>query len=171
LKSLGFTLEDVYIGLAAQTDQANSNRLSQWYVEEARTESELRDHVSVSASVWGMDSASVEAAVRERLFFSSVSEGRGGYIVARDNEGYPIGNGTYRISSDGKAMYLMGSAVLSEYRNQGVYHALLHYRFEKAKKAGCELLTVQARVGTSEPILRRLGFQEYCRFEMFLKSF
>lgn len=78
LKSLGFTLDDVYIGLAVQTDQANSNRLSQWYVEEARTESELRDHVSVSASVWGMDSALVEAAVRERIFFSSVSEGRGG---------------------------------------------------------------------------------------------
>lgn len=68
-------------------------------------------------------------------------------------------------------MYLIGSAVLPEYRNRGVYHALLQYRFNRDRKAGCELLTVQARVGTSEPILRRLGFQEYCRFAMLVKKF
>jgi len=127
--------------------------------------------MSVNAVVWNMDSASVEAAVRERKSYVSFPGRRGGYILARNREGNAVGNGTFRISSDGRSMYLVGSAVLPEYRNQGVYHALLQYRFNRAKEARCELLTVQARVGTSEPILRRLGFQEYCKFEMLVKKF
>ncbi|QQE77854.1 GNAT family N-acetyltransferase [Alicyclobacillus sp. SO9] len=171
LQSLGFTREDVYIGLAASVNDASFPQPLQWTVEECISESQLRDHVSVNAIVWGMDSASVEAAVRERKSYVSLPGRRGGYILARNREGKAVGNGTFRISSDGRTMYLIGSAVLPECRNQGVYHALLRYRFTKAREAGCELFTVQARAGTSEPILRRLGFQEYCTFEMLVKRF
>lgn len=171
LQSLGFTGEDVYIGLATSMNEASFPELPKWAVEECLSESQLRGHVSVNAVVWGMDSASVEAAVMERMSYVSLPGRRGGYILARSHEGRAVGNGTFRISSDGRTMYLIGSAVLPEYRNRGVYHALLRYRFSKAREVGCELLTVQARIGTSEPILRRLGFQEYCRFEMLVKRF
>ncbi|PKR85461.1 GNAT family N-acetyltransferase [Heyndrickxia camelliae] len=171
LKSKGFTLEDEYVGLATSVQQAPSFESSQWTVREALTEPELRNHVAINAEVWGMDLTSVEAAIRERMSYISLPGRRGGYIVAYNNEGLPIGNGTFRISSDGQTMYLIGSAVLPEYRNKGVYHSLLQYRINKSKEEGCQLLTVQARIGTSEPILRRLGFKEYCKFEMFVKQF
>ncbi|MBO0992985.1 GNAT family N-acetyltransferase [Bacillus sp. SD088] len=74
---------------------------------------------------------------------------RDGYIVAYNNEGLPIGNAIFRISSDGQTMYLIGAAVLPEYRNKGVYHSLLQYRINKSKEEGCQLLTVQARARTS----------------------
>lgn len=171
LESKGFTLEDVYIGLAISVQQAPSFKKSDWTVKEALTETELRNHVSINAEVWGMDSASIEASIREKMSYVSLPGRRGGYIVAYHNTGLPIGNGTYRISSDGQTMYLIGSAVLPEYRNKGVYHSLLQYRINKSKEEGCQLLTVQARLGTSEPILRRIGFKEYCKFDMFVKSF
>lgn len=171
LKAKGFTLEDIYMGLAISVKQVPSINSTKWTVREALTKQELQEHVSVSAKVWGMDLASVEAAVRERMSYVSLPGRRGGYIVAYNNEGTPIGNGTYRTSSDGQTMYLTGSAVLPEYRNRGVYHSLLQYRINMAKELGCQLLTVQARMGTSEPILRRLGFNEYCKFEMYIKNF
>ncbi len=67
-------------------------------------------------------------------------------------------------------MYLIGGAVLPEYQGQGVYCAQLQRRIEFAEQHGCDLLTTQARVGTSEPILRRFGFQAYARFLMFVKD-
>lgn len=171
LRTLGFKLEDVYIGLAAFVEPLSLQPSSEWIVKEALTELELRAYVSVNARVWGMDASSVEAAVKERLSYVSLPERRGGYLVARTQDGEVIGNGSYRISSDGQTLYLVGSAVLPEYRNRGVYRALLQYRFHRAKEAGCKLMTVQARVGTSEPILRKLGFQEYCKFEMYIHPY
>lgn len=168
LQTLGFTLEDTYIGLALSVDQASAcmDYCTEWIVEEATTETQVQDHVYVSGLVWGMDSSSIESAERERLSYLSLPNRRGGYLVARDKQLRPVGNATYRISSDGRTMYLVGSAVLPEYRYQGVYRSLLKHRFSIAKSLGCDQLTVQARVGTSEPILRRIGFVEYCKFKV-----
>ncbi|GIN70322.1 hypothetical protein J14TS2_07970 [Bacillus sp. J14TS2] len=173
LKSKGFTLEDVYSGLAIPVQKASSFKPAQWTwtIREALTEPDLRNYVSINAKIWGMDLDSMEAAIRERKSYISLPGRRGGYIVAYNNGGLPIGNATFRISSDGQTMYLIGAAVLPEYRNKGVYHSLLQYRLNKSKEEGCQLLTVQARARTSEPILRRLGFKEYCKFEMFVKTF
>lgn len=171
LISKGFALEDTYIGLALSVKNIPTIHSSEWLVKEALTEKEIREHVSVNEAVWGMDNASVKAAVGERMAYLALPDRGGGYIVAYNHEQKPIGNGTFRISSNGQTMYLIGSAVLPQYRNRGVYHALLQYRFNKSIKAGCEYLTVQARKGTSEPILRRLGFEEYCKFDMYVKSF
>lgn len=170
LMALGFEREDVYVGLAASVKQQTSGlqRLSKWQVEEAVSSEQLRDVVAVSAAVWGMDEASAEASVRERELYMSLPDRRGAYLIARDQDGRPVGNGAYRISSDGRAMYLTGSAVLPAYREQGIYHALLAYRFALAAAKGCDIITVQARLGTSEPVLRRLGFEEYGQFEMYV---
>ncbi len=145
LKSAGLIFVDRYIGLAAVIGQTiSSYRVAEWTVKEALKERELRDHVSVSAAVWGMDTRSVEAAVTERIACVSMPAQRAGYIVAYNAEGSPIGNGTFRISSNGRTMYLPGSSVLPDYRNRGVYRTLLQYRYNRAKDAGCDLLTVQA---------------------------
>jgi len=58
---------------------------------------------------------------------------------------------------------LSGGATELEFRGRGVYRALVRARWDDAVARGTPALIVQAGV-MSEPILRRLGFVEVCRF-------
>lgn len=178
LEARGFRLEDRYIGLAYFLKQPSEEELGAAKMRpfpavytrvDVATEADVRAHVEVSAEVWGLDEKSQAAGVRERLAYLDLPDRRGGYVVILDGE-KPIANGGYRISADGRVLYLTGSAVLPEYRKQGIYHELLRFRFELARARGVEVATVQARVGTSEPILRALGFVEYGEYSMYVLS-
>ena len=58
-----------------------------------------------------------------------------------------------------RSVYLMSGVVLPEFRNVGVYRALVATRMRDAAARGITLATTQARATTSAPILERLGFQ------------
>ncbi len=57
---------------------------------------------------------------------------------------------------------LIGGATLPAARGRGAYRALVRARWDEAVRRGTPALVVQA-APTSEPILRRLGFEEICR--------
>jgi predicted acetyltransferase len=57
----------------------------------------------------------------------------------------------------------MGGAVLPEARGRGAYRALVRARWDDAVARGTPALTVGAGP-MSEPILRRLGFEQIVQF-------
>ena len=162
---------DKYVGLAFNIfDWTETNLKSNYRIVDTEKEKNLLEHVKVSAKVWEIDDkSSIESIYEMRKKYLQIPDRRGGFIVALDNE-KGVGNASYRLSHDKKVMYLIGSGVLPEYRNQGIYHDLLYYRFKIALQNNVEWITVIARVGTSEPILRKIGFKEYGNYIVLSKS-
>ncbi|TLS38748.1 GNAT family N-acetyltransferase [Pseudalkalibacillus caeni] len=161
LEKKGFKMIDRYIGLAYPIDRwIEKHRDSPFEFKEALSEKDVQHHVNVSAEVWGYDSASAKTAFEQRCEYIEAPFRRGGFMVALDN-GKGIAHSNYRYSEDGTVLYLNGSAVLPSYRNKGIYSQLVFQRLNEAKVRGCKLVTCQAREGTSEPILRKIGFNEY----------
>ncbi len=68
-----------------------------------------------------------------------------------------------------KSAHLLGGVVLSEYRGRGVYRALVEARREHARQAGIGLTTCHAMLGSSAPILTKLGFETLCQFTSYLR--
>jgi hypothetical protein len=58
--------------------------------------------------------------------------------------------------------FLFGGSTLCEARGRGAYRALVRARWDEAVSRGAPGLVTQT-APTSEPILRRLGFEEVCR--------
>lgn len=70
-------------------------------------------------------------------------------------DGVPAGGGELALWPD--AARLGGGALLPRFRGRGIYRALVAERVRRAREAGVELITTNARE-TSRPILERLGF-------------
>ena len=166
LEQRGFVLHDRYIGLACELSRWQDTTVNpRIKTIEVATDEEIWNHVEISAYVWGMDERSKQSAFHERKKYLELPDRRGGYLIA-ELDGRVVGNGAYRLSADSSVMYLVGSATLPEARHQGVYRATLHHRFRFAREQGVQWITIQAREGTSEPILRRMGFDECCVYHM-----
>lgn len=129
----------------------------------------MQAHVEVAAKIWGYDDEAIQAAVTERASYLQFSDRRGGYTIALDNN-KPVGYSNYRYSKDGKVLYLNGAGVLLENREKGIYRSLLADRLIEARKRGCELAVTQARLETSEPILRKSGFREYATYKQYVRE-
>ena len=80
------------------------------------------------------------------------------YIAFLDGE--PVGHAVGVYCPRGCP--LIGGATLPSARGRGAYRALVRARWDEAVRRGTPALAAQA-VPTSEPILRRLGFEEVCR--------
>ncbi|WP_425448913.1 GNAT family N-acetyltransferase [Dethiothermospora halolimnae] len=166
----GMEVIDEYIGLALDLNKWEKLEIELPYlITEARNEKDLREHVKVSEEIWGLDEESAKVALKQRVQYFNLPSRRGNFIVALDNAS-GVGNGSYRYSQDGEVIYLTGSAVLPKYRKQGIYSSMVAYRLNMAKDKGCRLATVQARKGTSEPILRKMGFKEYGKYYLMKKE-
>lgn len=85
------------------------------------------------------------------------------FLAIRD--GLPAGGAALWIFP--RSVYLLGAVVLPAHRSRGVYRSLLAARLRHAAAAGIGLVTTQARVGTSAPILARLGFDRLCELPVF----
>jgi GNAT superfamily N-acetyltransferase len=57
-------------------------------------------------------------------------------------------------------LFLAGGSTLPRARGKGSYRALVRARWDEARRLGLPGLAVQAQLGTSAPILRRIGFVE-----------
>lgn len=76
--------------------------------------------------------------------------------------------GTVPIATAGLTMAetvvrLWGAATVPEYRGRGAYKILVWARLQEGHARGARLGIVNARIGTSSPILRRIGFREVAR--------
>ena len=167
LMTLDFQHEETYVGLAKVLTEEETPSTNFTY-REVTTEEDVEAHVQVAAAIWGYDTKAKQAAIHERASYLQFSDRRGGYTLALENN-KPVGYSNYRYSKDGKVLYLSGAAVLPEYRGKGIYRSMLSSRLTEARKRGCELAVTQARLGTSEPILRKSGFHEYAAYKQYVR--
>lgn len=128
-------------------------------VREISTREEIEELVDISCEIFNIDRVgNRDAMIREREAILANPQNRSGFSLAY-LDGKPIGYSRYRISSDGRAMYLTGSGVLKSFRGRHAYLSLLENRMARAREKGCLLLVVQASEGTSKPILEKFGFE------------
>lgn len=79
------------------------------------------------------------------------------YLVWIGDE--PVGTGGFSVVGD--VARLWGASVLPEFRGRGAYRALVAARLLGARAMGARLGLTKARMGTSGPILRSLGFRSH----------
>lgn len=166
IQDKGFTYEDTYYGLVLPVTKNVVTPDVNYDIREVTTEKDVRNYVEVGAQIWNYDEATIEHLVQQRLSYVKEENRRGGLHIVLDGN-KPIGHAGYRFSDDGVAMYLAGSGVLPEYRNRGIYRALLAKRMELTRANNAKYIVTQARKDNSEPILRKLGFEDLGRYEVY----
>lgn len=161
LRERGLEQIDSYEGLALfLAEEAPIRPHTDVTVRVAETELDVREIVRVSARVWGYGAEDQERMVQDRMAYLKLPGRRGGYLLARLS-GQTAGAASFRYSSTGEALYLTGAATLPEFRGRGVFTELVRWRVEEARRRGCRLVATLARVGTSMPILTKLGFRRF----------
>ncbi|MEI5908876.1 GNAT family N-acetyltransferase [Bacillus spongiae] len=168
LSERGFKKTDEYEGLSYTLCPQSYH--SNFQLKEVETEEDIQHLVEVTSVIWGYKNDIKEKVLQERKNYLSLPFRKGGYVLAYNNEGIPVGYGAYRVSSDLQSIYFTGSGVHPSYRKQGVYNSLVYYRLNKAFHAGVKYATCQARIGHSSPILQKLGFKKYSHYERWIKG-
>ncbi|WP_438952329.1 GNAT family N-acetyltransferase [Porticoccus sp.] len=79
----------------------------------------------------------------------------------------PIGYAKSCFLENGKVHILLGAAVLPEYRNLGLYSALLQYRLDQAEKKGVSTHVTQSHRSSSFSTCVRFGFREVSSMEFY----
>jgi Acetyltransferase (GNAT) family len=118
------------------------------------TRDDVRAAMRVGATVWGGDEPT-EAEVDKE--YDNLT-GEPGLFLAR-HEDEPAGSGGYTLA--GTVARMWGAGVVPSMRGKGAYRGLVAARLRDAVARGVTLSLVHANVGTSAPILRRLGFTAY----------
>ncbi|MEQ4208390.1 GNAT family N-acetyltransferase [Actinopolymorpha sp. B9G3] len=108
----------------------------------------------VGAMVWGGDEPT-DAEIDKQ--YDNLGDEPGLFLARHADE--PAGSGGYTLA--GPVARLWGAGVLPALRGNGAYRALVAARLRDAVARGVTLALVHANVGTSAPILRRLGFTVY----------
>lgn len=165
----GMVHNDTYIGLAMELNEVLEPSSSTYRIKEVTTPEEAYIHAELSSEVWGYDEASLEAAYKERVRYLKLPERRGGYVLAF-NKDKAVGYSSYRHSYDHHSLYLTGAGVIQSERGKGIYRRMVENRLYEARNRGVRLAVTQARVGTSEPILKSLGFEEHGAFKQYISE-
>jgi GNAT superfamily N-acetyltransferase len=132
-------------------------------VEQVTPETVL-DWAKASAGGWGISPESVQNIAAD-MRGQMERYGENLLLVLSRYEGEPAGAGILQfIRGIG---WLKGTAVRPEFRGRGCYQAMVAWRLAKMRERGVEWGAIQATVGTSEPICRRLGFEEVCQIDIY----
>lgn len=123
-------------------------------VRPARTVDDVRAAHRVRSAVWPEFDVPSEAEIEKEAEAAARGE-PGGRFVAYYH-GTPAGTAGYQLA--GEVVRLWGGSVVPELRGKGIYRALVAARLAHAGERGGTLAITNARVGTSGPILRRMGF-------------
>lgn len=154
--------EPVLMGMTCATEPPAAPHVE---VRAVETVEQYLAAVAVDWEVWN-----VPAAERERRRQTEAERFEANRVAgtvhqwAAYEDDAPLGFGR-AIDMDG-GVALMGGAVLPAARGRGVYHALVHARWEHAVRRGTPLLVVQAGA-MSAPILASLGFQSHGEIRLY----
>jgi GNAT superfamily N-acetyltransferase len=118
----------------------------------------LAEYIAVLEAGWGLLAGPAEALGRAQL---ADPVGRYAMFLAR-HRGQPIGAACH-IAFE-RSVYLQGGVVLPEFRQRGVYRAMIAARLQHAAARGIGLVTVHALRSTSAPLLEHLGFRPMIEF-------
>jgi hypothetical protein len=119
----------------------------------------LDDAEQVAAVVWGGNPSSGERREQQLQQLGGPLDTDHGFRVVAYLADRPIATAGCEIAGDVARLY--GGGTLPEARGRGGYRATVRRRLEIAWQHGARIGLVQARVGTSMPILKRLGFKAY----------
>jgi len=89
------------------------------------------------------------------------------YFAYEKGNSEPIADAKSIFLENGKVHLLSGAAVLPEYRNMGVYSALLKYRINEAARKGVTTHVIQSHRNSSFSTCARFGFIEVCSLEFY----
>jgi len=135
-------------------------------IEETRTDDEFDAFLRLSTAIFGDPEPSAETleGFRNAFHRNLRDQGHSDRYLARSGP-EPIGRAGMEVV--GEVARLWGTGVLPEHRGRGVYGALVRARCEEAVRRGATLALVNARVGTSGPILTRHGFRGVGKLRFF----
>jgi hypothetical protein len=124
----------------------------------------LEEHACALEVMWEAFATTPErrAAQSERLgelFWAGLDHGATATLLAPVAD-RPVAAG--RATFCDRGALLFGGSTLPEAHRRGAHRALVRARWDEAVRRGTSALVTQAGPG-SEPILRRLGFEEVCR--------
>jgi GNAT superfamily N-acetyltransferase len=127
-------------------------------VNEVRTDGEFDAFLRLSTAIFGdpVPSAETLEGFRGEFHRKLREEGHTDRFIAWLGS-EPIGRAGVEIV--GEVARLWGTGVLPQYRGRGVYGVLVYARCQEAVRRGATLALVNARVGTSGPILKHHGFR------------
>lgn len=89
------------------------------------------------------------------------------YFAYENNKEGPIGYAKSCFLENSRVHMLLGAAVLPEYRNHGVYSALLQHRIEVAERQGVTTHIIQSQRNSSFSTCARFGFREVSSLEFY----
>ncbi len=89
------------------------------------------------------------------------------YLAFVDDSDEPVGTSTTVYLPNQPIIRLAGAATLEEHRGKGIYSSLMARRLADAHKDGMKAAVIEAKLTTSAPVCRKLGFTEICNMEMF----
>ncbi len=105
----------------------------------------------------------IRAVLRERWAATAADPSRWSYLACV--EGVPVAEGSVRRTVHGP-LWLAGGVTLPAFRRRGIYRALVRARWDDAVRLRAGALVVIANVGTSYPILERLGFRAVAKVRL-----
>jgi GNAT superfamily N-acetyltransferase len=165
----GFLNTEKYDGLAYQVSDFQADSIvGSVQLIDVESDEDIEKLVEVSSLIWEYPDEQREHLFNQRKGYITSPYKNGGYIIASMGS-KPVAYSNYRYSSDGNTMYMNGSGVLTEYRNQGIYSEMVKFRLRHAKSRGASLATCQARQGHSSPVLKKLGFEQYSTYNFWEK--
>lgn len=129
----------------------------------ATDEQTMRDAFEVAGVAFGRKRHVSDEMVRQELAHCVAGlHADSGRVVAY-LDGEPVCTGGWTAMHDSGALLLWGGGCVPHARSQGAYRAVLAERLRLGASHGCSLALTRARIGTSSPILRRLGFEVHGR--------
>ena len=123
----------------------------------------LRDAIDVARLSFGRDVEEItEERVRDELGQCAGPDARVRRFVAYDRAtGAPLSSGGMNLFPGLGLGFFWGGGTVPEGRGRGAYAAVVAARLQDAAQAGCGLVGMYARVGTSAPIVERQGFEKH----------
>ncbi len=131
---------------------------------EAVTPENVMAWARASAGGWGMSEEWLEGYAADTRANMELLGDQITYVLARV-DGEPAGAGIVQYVQE--YGWLKGTAVRPEFRGRGAYQALVAWRLAAMQERGVQWAAIQATIGTSEPICRKLGFEEVCRIDIY----
>ncbi|WP_456274456.1 GNAT family N-acetyltransferase [Bacillus sp. AK031] len=165
----GFLNTEKYDGLAFKVENFQADSASCLVqLKDVESDEDIEKLVEVSSLIWEYPVEQREKLFNQRKSYITSPFRNGGYIIAYMNS-KPVAYSNYRYSNDGRTLFMNGSGVLPEFRNQGIYSEMVKFRLGHAKSKGATLATCQARQGHSSPVLKKLGFEQYSLYDFWEK--
>jgi predicted N-acetyltransferase YhbS len=89
------------------------------------------------------------------------------YLAFWDDADEPVATSVMTYFPNQPFIRLAGAATIEEHRGKGIYSSLVARRLADAHKDGMKAAVIEAKLTTSAPVCRKLGFTEICGLQLY----